>query len=402
MSLPAHRSVPDVPEAEIVELLSALVRIPSRAGEDAMEPIVTAMAAWYARQGLAVERLQDEAGRPLGLYAELEGLAAPSGPQRPWVVLNATLDTAGFGEPGTWRHAPTSAVVEDGRLYGRGSADSKAGAALFCHLLRHFSRRRERFAGRLGLLLDLDEHSGGFGGARRFFDAPARRPDGVLIGYPGCERIVVGARGFLRARVTVAGIAAHSGGSSQRGVNAVVRAARLVGELEALELARDSADTGFPRPAQLTVTALHGGSGFTQVPDRCELSLDVRLTPALDAEAARRAIEAVLRRHDAAWAAPASSVAWLPGWPAYRLPDAQPLVAALRDSGRAVLGRELPTAVAGPSNIGNYLAALGVPALCGFGVEGQNLHAADESVGLASIAPVFRIYAGALRRLLAG
>ena len=402
MSLPADCAVP---EAGIVELLSALVRIPSRAGEDPMQPIVAAVQSWAARHGLRFDGLEDEAGRPLGLYAEVAGLAPPSGPRAPWYVLNATLDTAGFGDPGTWRHAPTSGLVADGRLHGRGSADSKAGAALFCHLLRHFSRRRERFAGRLGLLLDLDEHSGGFGGARRFFepaDQPGRRPDGVLIGYPGCERLVVGARGFLRARISVAGIAAHSGGSSRRGVNAVVRAARLVDALEAMGFGHDSAGGDFPHPGQLTVTALHGGSGFSQVPDRCELCIDVRLTPALDADSARRAIEALLRRHDADWAAPPSAVAWLPGWPAYRLPDDQPMVAALRDSARKVLGRPLPTAVAGPSNIGNYLAALGVPALCGFGVEGQQLHAADESVGLGSIAPVYRIYAGALQRLLGG
>jgi succinyl-diaminopimelate desuccinylase len=56
--------------------------------------------------------------------------------------------------------------------------------------------------------------------------------------------------------------------------------------------------------------------------------------------------------------------------------------------------------VVGPSNIGNYLAGLGVPALCGFGVRGEGVHASDERVDLASIAPVWRIYRGALQRLL--
>lgn len=408
MSAPPSDS-PDaagVPEASIVALLQALVRLPSRAGEDGMAPIVAAVEDWLRRQGLAFERLRDARGEPLALYAEVAGTApaaAHGQGHRPWIVLDATLDTAGFGDPRAWRFPPTSARIEDGRLHGRGSADSKAGAALFCHLLRDFAARRHAFRGRLGLLLDLDEHTGGFAGARAFFEGAAQpRPDGVWIGYPGCHRIVAGARGFLRARITVPGIAAHSGGGTRRGVNAVLRAAELALALESAGLGRDGAADGFGHPGQLTVTALHGGSGFTQVPDRCELALDLRLTPAFDAEAARAGIEALLRAHDARWPqAAAASIDWIEGWPAYRLADDAPLVAALREGAREVLGRELPVVAAGPSNIGNYLAARGIPALCGFGVAGDHVHAADESVEIASIAPVWRVMRSALRRLLA-
>ena len=59
-----------------------------------------------------------------------------------------------------------------------------------------------------------------------------------------------------------------------------------------------------------------------------------------------------------------------------------------------------PREVAGPSNIGNYLASLSIPALCGFGPRGEQLHASDERVELASIAPVYRIYEDALLELL--
>jgi acetylornithine deacetylase/succinyl-diaminopimelate desuccinylase-like protein len=79
--------------------------------------------------------------------------------------------------------------------------------------------------------------------------------------------------------------------------------------------------------------------------------------------------------------------------------DDHPLVAALREAGRAELGLDLPTAVVGPSNIGNYLAGLGVPTLCGFGVRDQHIHASDECVALDSIAPVYRIYRHALQHL---
>jgi succinyl-diaminopimelate desuccinylase len=392
----------DAPLDSIVALLTTLVRTPSRADEDDLAPVARCIAQWFADRCLPVQALQGPHGEPLGLYAECRG-RHPGGP---WVVLDATLDTAGFGDPAAWTHPPTSGQVDAGWLHGRGSADSKAGVALFAHLLADLAQADRRgMAGRLGVLFDLDEHSGGFGGARAFFgqalgDEPPPRPDIVVIGYPGNDAIVTGGRGFLRARLQVAGIAAHSGATSQRGLNAIDRATALAQALSTLPLPGPDALLGLP--PQLTLTGIDGGGpGFSQVPDRCELRLDLRLTGAFDDAAARAAIASRVQLHDAGYRpAPATRIDWIDGWPPYRVADAHPMVQALRAASSDETGAPLPTQVVGPSNIGNYLAGLGVPALCGFGVRGEGVHAADERVDLASIAPVWRIYRGALRRLL--
>jgi succinyl-diaminopimelate desuccinylase len=388
----------DVPLDSIIALLQALVRIPSRAGEDDLTPVTRCIEDWFVVHGIGHRVLRSDVGAPLGIYAELQG-----GPGR-WTVLNATLDTAGFGALDTWRHAPTGAVVDDGWLHGRGSADSKAGVALFAHLLRELTAAPAALAGRIGVLFDCDEHSGRFGGARAFFDRPLDghgppRPDGVLIGYPGMDRIINGCRGFVRARLRVHGVAAHSGATRQRGVNAVARAAELCQALQALPLPGPGAT--FPLPPQLTITGIRGGGeGFSQVPDECELRIDVRLTPDYADTAVRAAVARVVRHFDAArGSARATQVEWGDGWPAYQVPLSHPLVAAMQQAARQELGAELPTAIVGPSNIGNYLAALGIPTLCGFGVVAEGIHAADERVALDSLAPVYRIYRDALRRL---
>jgi len=384
-----------VDTASIVDLLTALVRTPSRGGIDACAPVLERVEAWLAANGVPARRLASGNGEPLGLYVQIRGAA--SGPH---YLLNATLDTASFGDEATWTRAPLSAHVENGWLYGRGSADSKAAVAIFAHLAAAFAQRTGDMKGTLGVLFDLDEHTGGFGGARAFFDAPdAPRPDGVLIGYPGIDRIVVGARGFLRARIVVRGIAAHSGASSTLGLNAAIRGAQLATALSKAALPFERA---FGRAAQLTLTGLRAGDGtFTRVPDRCELSIDCRLTPGFDAQAARGAIEAAVREHDAHYdAALATSIEWIAGWPAYRVADSHPLARALHRAAFDELGTDLPRDVAGPSSIGNYLASLGVPALCGFGVRYEGIHAANERVELASIAPVYRVYERALHVLL--
>ncbi|WP_176054139.1 M20 family metallopeptidase [Paraburkholderia caribensis] len=385
-----------VDTASIVELLTALVRVPSRGGIDARAPVLECIEAWLGAHDVDTRRLASADGQPLALHAAIRG-AAPG----PHYLLNATLDTASFGDESTWTCPPLAARVENGWLHGRGSADSKAAVAIFAHLAAAFAKRINTLAGTLGVLFDLDEHTGRFGGARAFFDVPdAVKPDGVFIGYPGIDRIVVGARGFVRAKLVVHGVAAHSGASHTRGLNAAIRGAHLAAVLNEATLPVDRA---FDRPAQLTVTGIRAGDGtFTSVPDRCELTVDCRLTPGFDASEARRVIEDIVRDRDAQHdPSLATSIEWISGWPAYRVPDSHPMTRALHRAARRELGADLPLAVAGPSNIGNYLASLGVPALCGFGVQCEGIHAANERIELASIAPVYRVYESALLTLLA-
>lgn len=387
------------PVDSIVELLRALVRIPSRAGEDDLDPICRCVETWLHSRGIAFRLFKGRHGERLGLYAEIQGRV-----EGPWTVLNATLDTAGFGSPEVWAYPPTEARTVDGWLHGRGSADSKAAVAVFSHLLAEL-HGTPAFSGRIGVLFDCDEHSGNFGGAHAFFDHPHNeagqpsRPDGVLIGYPGIERIVNGSRGFIRCNLRVHGIAAHSGATRSRGVNAISRALDIARRLESIPL---PAPTGtFPLPPQLTITRIAGGApSFTQVPDSCDLGLDFRLTPGFGEEAVQLAVEAIVDEADLdRGAAAPTDIAWIRGWPAYQVPPSHPIAKALRDAARSELNADVPTAVVGPSNIGNYLATLGIPALCGFGVRCEGIHAANERIDLDSIEPVYRIYRRALMQL---
>ena len=85
--------------------------------------------------------------------------------------------------------------------------------------------------------------------------------------------------------------------------------------------------------------------------------------------------------------------------PPYALPDGSPLRGALL---QAAAGAGLAPAakVAGPSNIGNYLAGLGIPATAGFGVDYRGLHGTDERIRLDSIPVVQAAYHQALLTLL--
>ena len=66
----------------------------------------------------------------------------------------------------------------------------------------------------------------------------------------------------------------------------------------------------------------------------------------------------------------------------------------------AANGVRVAPKIAGPSNIGNYLAGLGIPATAGFGVTYAGLHATDERIRIDSIPAVHATYDAAALALL--
>src|SRR5690242_13459980 len=165
-----------------------MVRIPSQGGIDDYRDIVDALTGWMLDSELSARVITD-AGSPVAVTCSID-----SGRPGPSIVLDACLDTAGIGDPTAWTRPPLSGDIDDGWMHGRGASDSKAAVAIFSHLAAELDRDRS-FTGRLDLLFDLDEHTGGFSGIKRYL-ADAGRVDGVMIGYPGTGKVILGGRGF--------------------------------------------------------------------------------------------------------------------------------------------------------------------------------------------------------------
>ncbi|GHJ39457.1 hypothetical protein Sm713_50660 [Streptomyces sp. TS71-3] len=252
------------------------------------------------------------------------------------------------------------------------------------------------------MLLDVDEHTGGFGGARAYLTDPrAARPAGVMIGYPGMDEVVVGGRGLWRASIAVHAPSGHSG-SSKTVIGAITRAAHLVRLLDAAELPGANTGLRFPLPPKLSVTAFHGGQGFSVTPDRVDINVDVRTTPGFDAHDAETLVRKAVAELDAALPAPVpTEVAPVATWPPFRLAeDEQPAAALLNAATEA--GLTVRPKTAGPSNIGNLLAGEGIPATAGFGVPYEGLHGIDERAHLAELPQVYAVYQRAVLDLLGG
>ncbi|MFP1629848.1 M20 family metallopeptidase [Streptomyces sp. 5K101] len=379
----------------VISLAQELIRCPSRGGIDVYGPVLEVLEGWLAAHTVPHRRLHEASGELVGLLVEI-----PGGLPGRWWALDACLDTAPYGDQEAWSFPPTAGEVRDGWLLGRGAADSKLAAAAFCHIAADLMPRAADLRGGLAVLLDVDEHTGGFGGARAYLADPhAHRPAGVMIGYPGLDDVVVGGRGLWRATLTVHALSGHSG-SSRTVVGAISRAAHLVRLLDAAELPGTEAASGFPLPPKLSVTSIHGGEGFSVTPDRCDVNVDVRTVPAFDAHDAETLVRKAVAELDAHLPAPTpTQVTPVASWPHFQLAEDEQPAAALLNAAR-VVGIRPRAKVAGPSNIGNLLAGEGIAATAGFGVRYEGLHGIDERAHLADLPQVYAAYQHAVFELL--
>jgi succinyl-diaminopimelate desuccinylase len=132
----------------------------------------------------------------------------------------------------------------------------------------------------------------------------------------------------------------------------------------------------------------------------CTFNVDVRLNPALDDTAALALLRSCATAVDQAWpGTQPTQVEITTRWPPFALPvDSalrRALLGAAQDAGLSTTAK-----IAGPSNIGNYLAGFAIPATAGFGVDHHGLHGTDECIRLGSIPQVQAVYHQTLLTLL--
>ncbi len=274
---------------EITAFAAELVRIPTvnPPGEE-YRAAAELIADHLRRAGMEVEFFQvsqqpEDLPRP-NVVGMLEG-DSPG----PCVHFNGHFDVVPPGEG--WTVDPFGGKVANGRLYGRGSADMKAGLAAALFAVESIRRAGVQRIGRLEVSGTVDEESGGQAGVAHLAKIgriAAHRTDHVVIPEPfGIDRVCLGHRGVYWFRVTANGMMAH-GSMPFLGVNAIDR---LQPFLEAVRtrLAPALRDrvTRVPivpegsRCASINVNAIEGGQTGPAaqtpcVPDRCSATFDRR------------------------------------------------------------------------------------------------------------------------------
>lgn len=340
---------------EIVDFAARLVRLPTiNPPGDAYEAAAHLLGDRLQSDGFDVQYLT-AADRPehstryprVNVLGRLKGHAS-----RPLLHLNGHLDVVPPGDG--WTLDPFSGLIRDGRLYGRGSSDMKAGLAAAVYAVEALRRAGAEPTGTIEISGTADEESGGFAGVAWLAEQgylSATRTDYVIIPEPfGPTRICVGHRGVHWFDLVTTGRTAH-GSMPFLGVNAIDQMTVVLEAVRERLLPRLAARrTNLPvvpdlaRSATLNLNAIAGGqydrTGQTPcVPDRCVATFDRRFLPEETFDLVTTEIDQLLReitddhpglrceRRDRMTVAPV------------RTPDGAPLIEALSAAIEQVTGK---------------------------------------------------------------
>ena len=348
---------------EIVEFASALIRVPTvNPPGEGYDDCARLIGRTLASCGFEVDYVRAE-GRPehTDAHPRVNVVGLRRGRHdRPAVHLNGHFDVV---PPGAgWSIDPFGGIVRDGRIYGRGACDMKAGIAAAVFAAEAIRRAGIELNGSLEISGTVDEESGGFAGAAYLAEQrrlSSDRIDHVIIPEPlGVDRICIGHRGVYWFEVTTHGRIAH-GSMPFLGVSAIEHMGVLLDRIRReLVPALASRMTTVPvvpdaaRHATINVNGIDGGQPVLgiQTPcvaDTCRAVFDRRFLIEEGFDETRFEIEALLARVAAETPSFRYDLRDLMVVHPVRTPEGSPVVATLERHVEQVLGRRA-TQVASP------------------------------------------------------
>jgi succinyl-diaminopimelate desuccinylase len=395
---------------ELIDLTAQLVRIPTvNPPGEAYDVCAHLVGDYLARQGFDVRYLPAE-GRPehTGRWPRINVLARRDGGRDGRAVhLNGHIDVVPAGHG--WTRDPFGAEVHDGRMYGRGTSDMKAGLAA-AMVAASALVRADVEGGPIEISGTVDEESGGLAGVAWLAEQgwlSRERTAAVIIPEPfGVDRVCIGHRGVYWFEIEARGRAAHGsmpflGASAIEGIGVVLQ---LIRDEWGPSLARRvTAMPVVPEPARhatVNVNSVEGGqpAAAVQTPcvaDRCRLIVDRRFLieegleqtraeiALLVARAQERLPEVTLTLHDRLVVHPTET------------PDGSPVTRALVVAIERVTGRSAAL-VASPGTYDHKHDAriAGVPDCVAYGPgELEMAHQPDESVAIEDVVTAAKVIA---------
>ncbi len=258
---------------------------------------------------------------------------------------------------------------EDGKLYGPGTLDMKAGVAAALHALKLVEQEGLTLRGPVTLLLTSDEEKGSLF-SREIIERLALEHTRVFVLEPGREdgALKTGRKGTGDFTVHFAGISAHAGNNPKEGASALRELAHFLPFAENL--------TDYEQGTTVNVTVAQGGSVSNVVAESASCTLDMRVLKLGEAERVEAALRGYVPQDERV------SVTLKGGLnrPPLEFTEANKKLFAEAQTVMARLGLTLEGAVVGGGSDGNFTSALSVSTLDGLGSAGAGPHARFEHV----------------------
>jgi len=193
------------------------------------------------------------------------------------IVLNGHLDTVPYGDVSLWNSDPAQPVEKDGRVYARGASDMKSGLCAMVAALCSIVEKNKRPRRTVVFLGTADEEKDGAGANLAASQKICEGAELLLIAEPTGGAVGISQKGCLWLQCTVRGRASH-GAYPWEGINAVTAGFEFAENLRKyVELFIDPLFGN----STLSCNMISGGTANNIVPDRCVLTLDIRMVSLL-------------------------------------------------------------------------------------------------------------------------
>lgn len=215
------------------------------------------------------------------LVAEIKG-------EKPGKVLifNGHSDVVAAGDPEDWTHPPFAGVIEDGKLYGRGATDMKAGLTALALAMIEIKEQDLLKAGTIRFIITVGEEIGMYGSKQMTEEGYVDDADAIIVGEPkmGDGKIVTAHKGSVQYEIVSYGRSAHSS-MPELGINSIQQIVDFipVANEKIAEAASKGENEKLGRMLN-AFTVIDGGDQINSIPAITKLKGNGRTVPEVDNE----------------------------------------------------------------------------------------------------------------------
>lgn len=193
------------------------------------------------------------------------------------IMFNGHMDVMPADNVEEWTNPPFEAIVRDGKMYGRGTADMKGGLMASVMAVQLLKDAGVELPGDVKITSVCDEEGGGNGSMQAIMSG--QRADGVVVCEGTDNELILAHMGFVFFRVEFEGKPCHSG-TKVDGVNAIDKAFKVIQALNEKEHSwlLKYKHMLLPSP-NLNIGVIHGGSAGSTVPGECYFETCVHYLP---------------------------------------------------------------------------------------------------------------------------
>lgn len=373
--------------SDTLELAKDLISRPSLTPED--EGCQPLLADRLSKIGFKIENMR---------FGETDNLWARRGTEGPLFTFAGHTDVVPTGPEEKWKFPPFEPTIENGILYGRGTADMKGSIASFVTACERFVEQNPGHKGSIAFLITSDEEGPAHDGTVKVIETLESRNEKIdwcLVGEPSstnkvCDVIKNGRRGSIGCTLKVKGKQGHVAYPhlAKNPIHEFAPVLKILTETE-----WDQGNDYFP-PTSFQVSNIHSGTGVTNViPGECEVVFNFRFSTAITDTQIRERVETLLNEHNVEY-----EIDWALSGQAF-LTEKGELVNAAQKAIKEICDYDTELSTAGGTSDGRFIAPTGAQVV-ELGPLNATIHQVNECVAAKDLDTLSDVYEKILTNLL--